>query len=280
MRVVVKCLSPLAHGAFGPSSGNEVQIRRMTLVGVSGMPRVPCVSGNALRGVLRRLIFRDLFGKCEANRDAIPSPAWDRLYAALANGGHLEKSETRVDPDERRRLRASLPPLSLFGAALYSYMLPGHMSVGILWPWCEETEAAGVVDSEGDLVPAEDLVDEVSHVRHVDREEQDPELSGVTPMPTTMETLATGTILESRVIFADHSTAEERGCLAYGLDRLAALGAKSASGLGRVEVSHDGDPDDLAAYLAWRDAATPDTIRALQIQIGCQAAPSKKKRKK
>ena len=125
------------------------------------------------------------------------------------------------------------------------------MSVGFLWPRSRETLAAGLV-SEAPDVAAEDLVVELSHCRHVDRDEHDPAVSGVTPMPTTLEVLAPGTVLEGRVLFTGASDIE-RACIAYGLDRLSAIGGKAAAGLGAVTVTHDGD---AAAYAEWIASVT------------------------
>ena len=281
MKITMKLMGPLSHGSFGPSSGNEVQIRRMTLVSAPGMPRVPCLSGNALRGRLRRLVMRDLLSQSNVTRDTLPSPGWDRLYAAIANGGHLDGSENRVDPEDRRRLREALPPLSLFGAALYSYMLPGHVDVGICWPRCKETLAAGLIEEgEDELRPAEDLVDEISHVRHADRDYQDPALTGVGPMPTTWEVLATGSVLECTVRFADHSTPAERGSFLRGLELLTTLGGKSSVGFGAVEVAHDGATADLQAYREWYLGDQAKAIRSLLAQMGPPKGKSKKARKK
>jgi hypothetical protein len=226
--------------------------------------------------------MRDLFAQARVCRATLPSPGWDRLYAALANGGHLEGSENRVDPDARRELRASLPPLSVFGAALYSYMLPGHVDVGILWPRCQETVEAGVVqpgDAAEQLHPAEDLVEEVSHVRHADRDYQDPDVTGVGPMPATWEVLSTGTVLESRVVFADHATAEERGAFLRGLELLATIGGKASVGFGRVAVTHDGDAGDLEAYRDWYASPRGDAIRALLVDMGPPKTKAKRGRK-
>lgn len=275
MRVVLTAHSPIQHGAFGPSAGNMVLIRRMTLVCHPDQPRVPAISGNALRGTLRRLVMRDLFQRAGLSRETMESPQWDRLYAALANGGHLEAAETRIDPDKIRALRESLPPLSVFGAALYSWMLAGHMEVGILWPRCRETVDAGITSCGRD-VRADDLVEDLGHCRHVDREQQEPDVSGVTPMPTTMEVLCTGTVLESEITFARHAGAVEESVIAYALDMMRSVGGKSAAGLGRVDVEHDGD---AAAYREWRESTTDigDRLRALAEDLG--ASKRKKKAK-
>lgn len=273
IRVTATCKAPLNHGAFGESAGNATLCRRMAIVSLPGMPRVPCVSGNALRGSLRRLVMRDLFARAGVSRETLPGAAWDRLYAALANGGHLEAAETRVIPEEIRALRELLPPLSVFGAALYSWLLPGHMEVGIMWPRCRETLEAGLVSDAGkggSGVSAEDLVEELSHCRHVDREHQSPDVTGVTPMPTTIEVLSTGTVLEAVITFAGHATPEERGAVAHGLNLLRHLGGKSGSGLGAVDVAHDGD---AAPYLAWLDSCGDlrERLVALAERMGARA---------
>lgn len=253
MRIVIRCDSPVSHGAFGESAGNAVLCRRVRVVGHPDRPRVPCVSGNALRGVLRRLVMRDLLlHRAQLDPESLPGRQWDRLYAALANGGHLVgAAEKRVVPDRIRQLRRDLPPLSVFGAALYSWILPGHMSVGFLWPRCRETAVARLVSAECDI-PAEDLVDEITHCRHVDREWQDPEQSGVTPMPTTMECLLPGTVLEGRILFAPHASSIERGAIVHGLQLLQSIGGKQAAGLGWVTVI-EGASQGAAPYHEWLD---------------------------
>lgn len=243
LRVSIELRSPLSHGAFDSGDiGNAVAIRREPIVSIPGAPRVPVLSGNALRGVVRRTVMRDLLGR-EGVRDALGS-SWDRAYAALANGGHLDGSESSVSPSKIRDLREGLPPLSVLGAALYSWMLPGRVSFGICWPVCAETLESGLAwrfDEDAPVVTAEELVHETSTVRHVDRTEQDPEVSGVTPMPLTVEVLGTGARLCSEIRFERAATEIERSCIAWALDRIDRLGAKSGAGLGRVDVTHDGD---------------------------------------
>lgn len=276
MKVRFRTLSPLAHGAFGESSGNAVLCRRLAVVGAPGMPRVPVVSGNALRGVMRRLLMRDMFERAGLSRETLAGPAWDRMYAAFANGGHLEAAEKSIDPAAIRKVREGFPPLSVFGAALYSWILTGHMSVGYLWPVCRETIEGRLVEGDAGLAPeAESLVEEVSLVRHIEREEQDPTVSGVTPMPVTVEAISAGAELVGEIIFAPHATPVERGAVVAALQMVTALGGKSGSGHGRVElVGHDGDPEWVQAYTQWRDSAN---IKEAIMEIAAGMSTGKKK---
>lgn len=277
-----RALSPIAHGAFGLSAGNATLCRRMPIVSLPGMPRVPVISGNALRGVMRRIIMRELLAKAGLSRATVEPGAWDRLYAAIANGGHLDNSETSLDPNAIRDLRESLPPLSVFGAALYSWMLPGHLTVGFLWPVCAETVKAGLVrTTQEPTVAAEDLITEVSMCRHIDREHQDPEKSGVTPMPTTVEAIAPGAILETRINFADHATTVERSVIAYALGKVRTLGGKSGGGLGAVSMTEGPSEGDAEPYRQWMDGCADlgDRIRALSAGLAPKAQKAPKGRK-
>jgi hypothetical protein len=255
IRYSLRALAPVHHGTFGVPTGNTIAFRRLQ---IAGGGRVPAISGNAIRGVTRRLVMRDLFARCGLSRATL-ARGWDRLYAALANGGHLDGAEKVRSADAMRALRASLPPLSVYGAALYSWMLAGHMDVGFAWLRCRETVAAGLCSCGHDAA-AGDLVDDLGVVRHVDREEQDPEVSGVGPMPVTVETVVTGSVFEGAIAFRAHATPEERGAVAYGLDLLRTVGGKAGQGLGAVEAAHDGD---AAPYLAWLAADQAAARQAL-----------------
>lgn len=265
--------APLHHGAFGGDAGNAVLHRRVPLAQAPDLPGVPAISGNALRGHLRRIVMRDLFARCDLTvatyaQHGLTPGQWDRLYAALANGGHLDSSETRTDPVQIRALRDALPPLSVFGASLYSMMLPGLVSVGWLWVRCRETVAAGLMREDvatTPLVDGETLVTELTLVRHIDRDEQDPASSGVTPMPVTVEALMPGVTLCGSILPLRAMTDVEIGVLGYGLSLLRTLGGKGGAGFGRLRVQHD---VPARAYEDWLAAdGRAQTTRAALIDL-------------
>lgn len=275
IHVSIRALDPLAHGAFSErDTGNVTPFRRERLITHAEMVEVPCVSGNALRGLLRRRVMRDLFERAGISRalwiEQGRGRAWDRLYGALVNGGHAEEADASIKPDEIRALRRALPPLSVLGAALYKGMLPGRARFSFLWPVCVETVQAGMTTApEGiTLHLADDLVGDegTSFSRHVDRSEQDPAVSGVTPMPTTVETLPVGTILQSVIRFERGTLDLERSAIAYGLGMIEDIGGKGAGGCGRVALTHDGD---AGPYREWLEAQSP---AALAEVLGALAA--------
>lgn len=265
MKGRIMCLSPLSHGSFGADEGNAVSLRREPIVSLPGAPLVPVVSGNAIRGKLRRLLARELFAM--ANIGPADTERWDDLYAALANGGTLRDSETRLQPERIREVRAALPMLSLFGSFLYRWTLAGHFDVrGFVWPLCEETVAGGIVDApEGcESRPVGELVSETSVTRLPDTDDQNPDVTAVKPMPVTLECFSTGTELRVEFGFAAHAPEIERSCLAHGLTLLKSLGGKAAQGFGAIEVQLiGGDPMHYRDWLAENGEAARAALLAL-----------------
>lgn len=258
-----KLTSPLSHSAFGADAGNAVPLRRMPLVSVEGRPEVPVVSGNAVRGQLRRQLMRELLRACGIDQD---TPDHDRIYAALANGGTITKAEKRLDPSRIREVREAIPALSVLGSAMYTWLLPGHCSVGMAWPVCTQTVAAGVVARpDGELVDMGDLEHEYTATRLPDGEEHSPDSTGVGPMPVAIETIAAGAVLESRIEFARHAPEVERSAIVHGLTLIQHLGGKHASGLGgfALEIVSEIEADP---YRLWLEDPARTTAAAEMIQ--------------
>jgi hypothetical protein len=241
--------APLSHSAFGADAGNAVPLRRMRVVSLPGYPEVPAVSGNALRGSLRRALARELFQVLGLGPE---TPGWDRLYAAIANGGTIEAAEKRIDPARIRHFRETLPVVSVLGAAMYKWLLSGHLRAGIVWPVCRETVEAGLVSPRTGTPGTGEIEGEYTAARLPEVETASPESTGVGPMPVTVEVIATGTIMESRLGFASHAPEIERAAIAHGLTLLTHLGGKSGSGLGcfALEIESEVDPQPYRDWLS------------------------------
>lgn len=261
LTATMRLLAPLHHSEFGGHKSNIVGHRKAPVVMPEGVEHVPVVSGNALRGRMRRIVMRDLLDQCGLQ---VGAPGYDRIYAAVANGGTLTGSDNNVNPAAIRNMREVCPPLSVFGAALYSYMLPGRMSVGFCWPVCNVTLAKGLVSERHGLngLNASYLEWETAYVRLPEKERQNTEATKVGPMPYTIEIVPPGVVLESEIRFAADSTPIEMSCAAWALDRVESLGGKDGIGMGRLAMTHNGD---AGPYEEWRrgDGSDLATVRAL-----------------
>ena len=245
--------SPLSHGAFESGGGNAMPLRRFPCI-INGEPSsVPAVSGNALRGRLRRLVFRDMFARLNLDSS---TPGFARAYAIAANGGWLDSSDTTIDPDKIKRVRQACPPLSVFGAAMGSWFLEGRMSVGICWPVTRETASAGLVDADSAISLA-DIESETWLSRLPDRERSKHAGEELKPMPHGAETLAPGVALQSEIVFQPEATDTEIDSVRYGLSMLDSLGGKTASGHGRAIIKTDAADGSWSGAL---DNLDPDAV--------------------
>ena len=263
MNILIRLDGPISHNEIGADMGNITLFRRMARVVDGRVQRIPVISAGALRGGVRRLLWRETFDLCGLSRETVGSPAWDRLYAALANGGTIEAAETRITPDVIRARRAALPVLSLLGAALYTSHMAGRLQLSHAWIVCQEL---------GGTIPADELLAEISTVRHADAEEQNPDVSHVGPMPTTVEVAIAGATFQARA----HVGGElEASAWAHGLDLVRTIGGKSGQGNGAVRVEHDGDG---ALYVAWL-AEHRDAVRKYLLQLADELATGGRSKK-
>lgn len=239
--------SPISHGEFadGVDTGNILLFRRLSVVGKGeAIYSIPAISGNAMRGAMRRLLTRELF-------DALCF-RHDRLYLALANGGALEKTlDQYIRPEKVRQTRELMPILSAFGSALYTYMLPGVLCMSFALLQCAELGTGDKLSSE--------LVADVGMVRHLDRTEAD--MSDVKPMPYMTETVITGARFTGEYMFLPSATDMDRATVAHGLNLLRRIGGRTGSGFGFIEMDEHFDD---AAYLAFLEGIDDDYREKVQ----------------
>lgn len=237
---LIKLVSPLVHGDFndGLDTGNFSGFRRMPCIGVDGEKHnIPVVSGNAIRGIMRRLLSWEYFQKTGIKSD--------KLYIAMANGGAIGKNlDTYIRPDVIQAYKNLFPVISAFGSALYTFMLPGVFNMSFAAPQCREL-------GTGDL-PVGELVTDISQTRHIERTKAEYQVDGieVKPMPYTIEAIISGAVLESRIVFLDAATDLDKATVFHGLNLLSGLGGKNAVGFGQIELSEKFDDSPYVEWLA------------------------------
>jgi hypothetical protein len=245
----LSALAPISH--YGDErAGNQSLLRRIAIQTAEGRALVPVISGNALRGQLRRLAARTLLDLAGIER--VPAP----IYHLLFSGGALTQTDHAHRIADHRELRALLPVLGLFGGALGAEIIPGALRVDILWPVCRETVDLTGVPSE---IPLHALTDSIYYTRRDDLAGQrsaDDLASESTQMIYEGEAVVPGTGFRGalRVIRA---TDAEVGCLALAVAAWLddpRLGGLSARGHGRLAVELDGPIPHADCYRAHVEA--------------------------
>lgn len=93
---------------------------------------LPMVSGNSIRGILRRLVMHDYIVRTGIQKLSKSN------YHMLFTGGVLNDSTMYEDLDKRKQLIDLCPMLGVFGAAIGNMTIEGSMSVGMAYPQCRE----------------------------------------------------------------------------------------------------------------------------------------------
>lgn len=126
-------LSSIAHG--GDNRGTITLLRRELVNTPDGLIHVPVISGNSLRGRLRRVgeeLLRDVVGY-----EGLLHPA---AAHALRGGGALAKTGGEPLSGSRlHQLRTLVPQIGVFGAAGGGTIINGCLDVGKVVPHLSET---------------------------------------------------------------------------------------------------------------------------------------------
>ena len=124
-------LSPIIHSAG--STGNVSLAKRQDLITSDGTrTQVAYVSGNAIRGVLRRvgaITMWEMLGRPELSHVAA---------AAITSGGSLVKTTAKFTTSDVHQFRHIAPHVGLFGCSGGGVIIPGGVNVGMLRLRCAE----------------------------------------------------------------------------------------------------------------------------------------------
>jgi len=93
---------------------------------------IPIVSGNSIRGIIRRLGMHDFIDKIGITKISKDN------YHILFTGGVLDESTMYEDIEKREKLIAMCPIIGVLGAAIGNMTIEGMVSVGMAYPVCRE----------------------------------------------------------------------------------------------------------------------------------------------
>lgn len=237
----IEAQSPLVH--FGDEKTGSTPILRTIPIWDPAQNRrvpVPIVSGNAIRGVLRRLVMRDMLDRLSYNLQST------KLHHALFTGGLLESTDEtsgEVDLAFRREVRDGIPALALFGTALGNQMIPSCLKVSHAYPYCREVRAIlppGLEDARLEY-PARHFTFASFHTRRDELRAEREEDEQAMQMLVEYEAFVPGTRFAHGFVLVNPSDLEV-SCLAHVLAlwrEVPFIGGKSGSGEGRIAFGYD-----------------------------------------
>ena len=138
-----KALSPIHHGASEDYGTTKLIHTQPTIIKNPDtqefeIENIPCIHGNAVRGMLRRLIMDDYL--TQLNYDLKSK----KIYHFLFTGGILEaldpKDKGSINLTTKKEIRKYIPPISILGSAVGNQMIQGKLKVGIGNIVCSETK--------------------------------------------------------------------------------------------------------------------------------------------
>lgn len=255
-------ISPISHNS-DERAGNSAFFRTMDILMPTGTSAtVPVISGNSLRGQLRRVAVRKLLADSEMVTACLPPD----LYHFLFSGGSVAKgdSKTALPVSQINALRAELPLIGLWGGAWGGTILPGALRVHWVMPICSETEHLTGVASE---TPAHTLLTTSFFTRRDDGEAEETDAKSA-QMIFEAELLVAGAQLWGAVEL-ERATDLEAAFFSTVLSEWLAsprLGGQLAKGMGIVRVEQPVNlpsPDAYGTHVANRREQMRDALRGM-----------------
>lgn len=238
---IITCMSPLSHNS-DMNLGVDTKFRRIKYYTEYGTEDLPVYSGNAFRGILRRIAARDFLEHLGIEKVS------DKLYYCFFCGGALEKGshQDKIAVGLKREMRENIPWLSLFGTAYSNQMLAGKLKVGQGIPLATETQGFTGIKIERSIW---DLLCEVFYTRRDDLEDKGNP-SEKEQMKYQIECLAPGAVLQHEFTLENPNEIEVScfGAIIRKFLENPILGGKSGAGHGKVKLNYKPEWPEAGPY--------------------------------
>lgn len=246
----VRAVSPISHG--DGHLGTTTMVRTIRVVQPGGsVASVPAVSGNAVRGRLRR-ISADMAWRHAGMPDLTPAQ-----FRVLYQGGSLTKSQKRLPSEQVAHIRRVNPHLALFGWSGGGRIVEGRSKIREMIPLCDETSHILNVTDPGSFWDRLDVM-EFSRMEDTTRSHRQDRIADPAAvvdddsdqMRYAVQVIAAGTRLAWGFGLEDPTAAEvawTRLLLTLWAAEGATVGGRSAAGLGRLAL------DDMGEWMATGD---------------------------
>ncbi len=248
--------------------------------------QVPFVSGNSVRGRLRRMIMEDL---CEQLHYEFTN---EHVWHAFFGGGQLQAIGPAgvIDLGFRKRITSLIPPVALWGFSLGNQVLESKMIVQDMDVLCEEM--ADYVPEKYKSLCTSSFYQFVSHTMFTRKD--DRQTGGVKSddnpsiqMKIDVEVLIPGTRFYHGFVLRRNPSPVEIACLHRVLKlwgECPTIGGKASGGYGRLKLGYEDGTFDDAPYLAFLHEHTSEIIALLDnlsadMSKKVEKAAGKKKKK-
>jgi len=269
---ILTALSPVYHGG-NEKTGAVVLLNRLKFI-VDGKPTdVPIISGNQVRGRLRRLLSRDFLERAGYQLD-LSQRRHQRLYHTLFAGGVLTSVEEEesgvVDLNLKFRVVKYILPLRLFGCSYANQMIEGRVLIGHLLPVCRELRDYTGIDSD---VSFYQLITRAfqtrrDELRARDTSGEEEEEQAVQAL-VEYECFAPGTRFYHEIVLETDSGEEklDLSTLYRAIElwqQLPYIGGKSSVGFGKLRIEYEWVPGvDSRAYSEFIEKNKSEIVKAL-----------------
>lgn len=261
INIKLELQSPLSH--FGDERLGTMQISRTNKFRVGNeFVDVPVYSGNAFRGLFRRIAMRDFLERLDLADEGVS----EKLYYALFTGGSLVSGSRFEEIGDNLELQKMIPGLALLGSALGDKIVQGKMKSSIFIPACKETVDYTGVESD---ISFYDMLEDIFYTRRDDLKsvsanvvKTEKKKENPTQMKYEAQCLSTGTVLIGDVVLEHSNEIEESlfNSVMKQLEKVPYIGGKSAAGHGKVKIEYT-DLADESIYYAYLEENKED-IRA------------------
>lgn len=255
---IVTALSSISHGG-GEMNGITAQLRREKFVQPDGtVERIPIISGNSFRGVLRDIgmfqMLRMLGYGVNEEKKQVEGLSLQAFYFLFSGGALVSTGSGGLDIDYFRKMKATVPLIGLFGGAAGNAIMPGKIKIGKLIPIANET--LHLLPEKYRLPSTESVWDYCQEEMYTRKDDEKNDrlrqmLPGGSDAPTVkskgapqqmkyhVETLAAGTKFYWRLILEDVSEVEFEAFLStlFEFSKRPFLGGKSAVGHGEIAIN-------------------------------------------
>lgn len=239
----ITLLSALSHNS-DESLGTDTKFRRIGIIHNNKTLRIPIYSGNAYRGIMRRVAAKQFCDLLDLPKESMS----DALYYTWFTGGSLKKnsSQNYIEIGKKRELRENIPFLSLFGTAVQNQIIEGKLRVGMGIPIAKETKQMTEIESPLSIW---EITDEVFYTRKDDLEdpkEQRKKDDQAQQMKYSVEILKSGVVLKHSISL-ENCNDIELSCFGHLMKEFTEngiIGGNSKKGHGEVKFDYSpGWPD-------------------------------------